>query len=155
MTSKLNSSLQPVQPDVQHTCNLFGFVLCWFKGLLSSQVLVSTNCWNKHEYCWTTELSLEVKLHTHSIYTSVYVLSVQVRFSAFKVVNVLAVCSMPFAVHLIDFTKNNRPIARYYMSEMSSIWQQLMGLIVPPHVADIALGMLAQNQYFMVLIWFS
>lgn len=36
----------------------------------------------------------------------------QVRFSAFKVVNVLAVCSMPFAVRLIDFTKNNRPIAR-------------------------------------------
>lgn len=36
----------------------------------------------------------------------------QVRFSAFKVVNVLAVCSMPFAIHLIDFTKNNRPIAR-------------------------------------------
>lgn len=39
-------------------------------------------------------------------------LSVQVRFSAFKVVNVLAVCSMPFAIHLIDFTKKNRPIAR-------------------------------------------
>lgn len=42
------------------------------------------------------------------------VLSVQVRFSAFKVVNVLAVCSMPFAIRLIDFTKNNRPIARWY-----------------------------------------
>lgn len=42
----------------------------------------------------------------------VFLFSAQVRFSAFKVVNVLAVCSMPFAVHLIDFTKNNRPIAR-------------------------------------------
>ncbi|XP_070295849.1 TATA box-binding protein-like 1 [Salvelinus sp. IW2-2015] len=36
-----------------------------------------------------------------------------VRFSEFKVVNVLAVCSMPFAIRLIDFTKNNRPIASY------------------------------------------
>ncbi|XP_019740639.1 TATA box-binding protein-like 1 isoform X2 [Hippocampus comes] len=37
----------------------------------------------------------------------------KVRFSAFKVVNVLAVCSMPFAIHLVDFTKKNRPIASY------------------------------------------
>uniref|UniRef100_A0A3Q3WQW3 TATA box-binding protein-like 1 n=1 Tax=Mola mola TaxID=94237 RepID=A0A3Q3WQW3_MOLML len=40
-------------------------------------------------------------------------LGFKVRFSAFKIVNVLAVCSMPFAVHLTDFTKNNRPIASY------------------------------------------
>lgn len=46
---------------------------------------------------------------------NVLYVSVQVRFSAFRVVNVLAVCSMPFAVHLIDFTKNNRPIARYIL----------------------------------------
>ncbi|XP_071002780.1 TATA box-binding protein-like 1 isoform X2 [Oncorhynchus clarkii lewisi] len=38
-------------------------------------------------------------------------LGFKVRFSEFKVVNVLAVCSMPFAIRLIDFTKNNRPIA--------------------------------------------
>lgn len=35
----------------------------------------------------------------------------QVTFSAFKVVNVMAVCAMPFKVSLIDFTKKNRPIA--------------------------------------------
>lgn len=35
------------------------------------------------------------------------------RFSDFKVVNVLAVCSMPFQIRLIEFTKNNRPIASY------------------------------------------
>ncbi|TNN82548.1 TATA box-binding protein-like protein 1 [Liparis tanakae] len=40
-------------------------------------------------------------------------LGFRVRFSAFKVVNVLAVCSMPFAIQLIDFTKKNRPIASY------------------------------------------
>ncbi|XP_062267038.1 TATA box-binding protein-like 1 [Platichthys flesus] len=40
-------------------------------------------------------------------------LGFKVRFSAFKVVNVLAVCSMPFSVQLIDFTTNNRPIASY------------------------------------------
>uniref|UniRef100_A0AAZ3QHY3 TATA box-binding protein-like 1 n=1 Tax=Oncorhynchus tshawytscha TaxID=74940 RepID=A0AAZ3QHY3_ONCTS len=38
-------------------------------------------------------------------------LGFKVRFSEFKVVNVLAVCSMPFAIRLIDFTKNNRPIS--------------------------------------------
>ncbi|KAG7261995.1 hypothetical protein CRUP_020734 [Coryphaenoides rupestris] len=37
----------------------------------------------------------------------------QVRFSDYKVVNVLAVCSMPFSIRLIDFTKKNRPIASY------------------------------------------
>ncbi|KAL0967112.1 hypothetical protein UPYG_G00247930 [Umbra pygmaea] len=40
-------------------------------------------------------------------------LGFKVRFADFKVVNVLAVCSMPFAIRLIDFTKNNRPIASY------------------------------------------
>ncbi|XP_072298093.1 TATA box-binding protein-like 1 [Eucyclogobius newberryi] len=40
-------------------------------------------------------------------------LGFKVSFSDFKVVNVLAVCSMPFAIHLIDFTKNNRSIASY------------------------------------------
>uniref|UniRef100_A0AAQ4S4G0 TATA box-binding protein-like 1 n=1 Tax=Gasterosteus aculeatus aculeatus TaxID=481459 RepID=A0AAQ4S4G0_GASAC len=37
----------------------------------------------------------------------------EVRFSAFKVVNVLAVCSMPFGIQLVDFTIKNRPIASY------------------------------------------
>uniref|UniRef100_G3PA81 TBP-like 1 n=1 Tax=Gasterosteus aculeatus aculeatus TaxID=481459 RepID=G3PA81_GASAC len=39
-------------------------------------------------------------------------LGFKVRFSAFKVVNVLAVCSMPFGIQLVDFTIKNRPIAR-------------------------------------------
>lgn len=55
---------------------------------------------------------LYVSINIEVVLTCVYVLSVQVRFSAFKVVNVLAVCSMPFSIRLIDFTKNNRPIAR-------------------------------------------
>uniref|UniRef100_A0AAQ4PMN8 TBP-like 1 n=1 Tax=Gasterosteus aculeatus aculeatus TaxID=481459 RepID=A0AAQ4PMN8_GASAC len=40
-------------------------------------------------------------------------LGFKVRFSAFKVVNVLAVCSMPFGIQLVDFTIKNRPIASY------------------------------------------
>ncbi|XP_034431233.1 TATA box-binding protein-like protein 1 [Hippoglossus hippoglossus] len=40
-------------------------------------------------------------------------LGFNVRFSAFKVVNVLAVCYMPFAINLIDFTKNNFPNVSY------------------------------------------
>ena len=40
-------------------------------------------------------------------------LGFKVRFSSFRVVNVLAVCYMPFAIHLIDFTKNNFRNASY------------------------------------------
>ncbi|XP_061425440.1 TATA box-binding protein-like 1 [Lethenteron reissneri] len=40
-------------------------------------------------------------------------LGFKVRFCAFKVVNVLAVCSMPFEIRLVDFTKTHRPIASY------------------------------------------
>ncbi|RXN03071.1 TATA box-binding 1 [Labeo rohita] len=43
----------------------------------------------------------------------IYKPEVGVRFSDFKVVNVLAVCSLPFQIRLIEFTKNNRPIASY------------------------------------------
>uniref|UniRef100_G3TCI3 TATA box-binding protein-like 1 n=1 Tax=Loxodonta africana TaxID=9785 RepID=G3TCI3_LOXAF len=37
----------------------------------------------------------------------------QVIFTDFKVVNVLAVCNMPFEIRLPEFTKNNRPHASY------------------------------------------
>ncbi|XP_036405836.1 TATA box-binding protein-like 1 [Megalops cyprinoides] len=40
-------------------------------------------------------------------------LGFKVKFTDFKIVNVLAVCTMPFQIHLIQFTKNNRPIASY------------------------------------------
>ncbi|XP_023369274.1 TATA box-binding protein-like protein 1 [Otolemur garnettii] len=38
---------------------------------------------------------------------------VLVIFTDFKVVNVLAVCNMPFEIRLPEFTKNNRPHASY------------------------------------------
>uniref|UniRef100_A0A8C5NWA0 TATA box-binding protein-like 1 n=1 Tax=Jaculus jaculus TaxID=51337 RepID=A0A8C5NWA0_JACJA len=37
----------------------------------------------------------------------------QVIFTDFKVVNVLAVCNMPFEIRLPEFTKNSRPHASY------------------------------------------
>ncbi|PKU28145.1 tata box-binding protein 1 [Limosa lapponica baueri] len=40
-----------------------------------------------------------------------------VIFTDFKVVNVLAVCNMPFEIRLPEFTKNNRPHARYVMNQ--------------------------------------
>uniref|UniRef100_A0A7N9CWQ1 TATA box-binding protein-like 1 n=1 Tax=Macaca fascicularis TaxID=9541 RepID=A0A7N9CWQ1_MACFA len=40
-------------------------------------------------------------------------LGFQVIFTDFKVVNVLAVCNMPFEIRLPEFTKNNRPHASY------------------------------------------
>lgn len=36
-----------------------------------------------------------------------------VKFTEFKVVNVLAVCTMPFEIRLPEFTKSNRPHASY------------------------------------------
>lgn len=46
----------------------------------------------------------------------------KVIFTDFKVVNVLAVCNMPFEIRLPEFTKNNRPHARY-VSEESEVSQ--------------------------------
>ncbi|XP_069090983.1 TATA box-binding protein-like 1 [Pleurodeles waltl] len=40
-------------------------------------------------------------------------LGFQVRFTDFKVVNVLAVCSMPFEIRLPEFAKTNRPHVSY------------------------------------------
>ncbi|MGH0151068.1 UNVERIFIED_CONTAM: hypothetical protein FKN15_057436 [Acipenser sinensis] len=39
--------------------------------------------------------------------------SYKVKFTEFKVVNVLAVCTMPFEIRLPKFTKSNRPLASY------------------------------------------
>ncbi|KAM5263160.1 TATA box-binding protein-like 1 isoform 5 [Mus musculus] len=43
----------------------------------------------------------------------IYKRDVGVIFTDFKVVNVLAVCNMPFEIRLPEFTKNNRPHASY------------------------------------------
>ncbi|XP_078504983.1 TATA box-binding protein-like 1 [Lissotriton helveticus] len=40
-------------------------------------------------------------------------LGFQVRFTDFKIVNVLAVCTMPFEIRLPEFTKKNRPHVSY------------------------------------------
>ncbi|XP_062253690.1 TATA box-binding protein-like 1 [Platichthys flesus] len=55
----------------------------------------------------------ESKRGARRVARSLQKLGFNVRFSAFRIVNVLAVCYMPFAVHLIDFTKNNFPNASY------------------------------------------
>ncbi|XP_059838434.1 TATA box-binding protein-like 1 [Hemitrygon akajei] len=40
-------------------------------------------------------------------------LGFQVKFAGYKIVNVLAVCTMPFEIRLPEFTKKNRPVASY------------------------------------------
>ncbi|KAI4900689.1 hypothetical protein NFI96_033783, partial [Prochilodus magdalenae] len=55
----------------------------------------------------------EAKLGARRLARCLQKIGFKVRFSDFKVVNVLAVCSMPFQIRLIEFTKNNRPIASY------------------------------------------
>ncbi|XP_008301675.1 TATA box-binding protein-like 1 [Stegastes partitus] len=89
----------------------------------------------------------EAKLGARRLARCLQKLGFKVRFSAFKVVNVLAVCSMPFAVHLIDFTKNNRPIASFNVTCCSLLVFLLLFCAhirssVPPSVA---LGPNVQN----------
>uniref|UniRef100_A0A8C1EBI3 TATA box-binding protein-like 1 n=1 Tax=Cyprinus carpio TaxID=7962 RepID=A0A8C1EBI3_CYPCA len=55
----------------------------------------------------------EAKLGARRLARCLQKIGFKVRFSDFKVVNVLAVCSLPFQIRLIEFTKNNRPIASY------------------------------------------
>ncbi|KAM6083518.1 TATA box-binding protein-like 1 isoform 2-T4 [Chlamydotis macqueenii] len=55
----------------------------------------------------------EAKLGARRLARSLQKLGFQVIFTDFKVVNVLAVCNMPFEIRLPEFTKNNRPHASY------------------------------------------
>lgn len=55
----------------------------------------------------------EAKFGARRLARSLQKLGFQVIFTDFKVVNVLAVCNMPFEIRLPEFTKNNRPHARW------------------------------------------
>uniref|UniRef100_A0A3B5LAX5 TATA box-binding protein-like 1 n=1 Tax=Xiphophorus couchianus TaxID=32473 RepID=A0A3B5LAX5_9TELE len=75
---------------------------------------ITASIWSSGKIICTGATSEEeAKLGARRLARCLQKLGFKVRFSAFRVVNVLAVCSMPFAVHLVDFTKNNRPIASY------------------------------------------
>uniref|UniRef100_A0A3P8PFF4 TATA box-binding protein-like 1 n=1 Tax=Astatotilapia calliptera TaxID=8154 RepID=A0A3P8PFF4_ASTCA len=76
--------------------------------------MITASIWSSGKIICTGATSEdEAKLGARRLARCLQKLGFKVRFSAFKVVNVLAVCSMPFAVNLINFTKNNRPIASY------------------------------------------
>ncbi|MBN3274999.1 TBPL1 protein, partial [Polyodon spathula] len=55
----------------------------------------------------------EAKLGARRLARSLQKLGFKVKFTEFKVVNVLAVCTMPFQIRLPEFTKSNRPLASY------------------------------------------
>ncbi|KAM9551044.1 TATA box-binding protein-like 1 isoform 1-T7 [Salvelinus alpinus] len=75
---------------------------------------VTASIWSSGKIICTGATSEdEAKQGARRLARTLQKLGFKVRFSEFKVVNVLAVCSMPFAIRLIDFTKNNRPIASY------------------------------------------
>ncbi|KAL2082413.1 hypothetical protein ACEWY4_022231 [Coilia grayii] len=75
---------------------------------------ITASIWSSGKIICTGATSEEeAKLGARRLARLLQKLGFKVRFSAFKVVNVLAVCSMPFQIHLIQFTKNNRPIASY------------------------------------------
>ncbi|XP_063079546.1 TATA box-binding protein-like 1 [Engraulis encrasicolus] len=75
---------------------------------------ITASIWSSGKIICTGATSEEdAKLGARRLARILQKMGFKVRFSAFKVVNVLAVCSMPFQVHLVQFTKNNRPIASY------------------------------------------
>uniref|UniRef100_A0A8C0JGX5 TATA box-binding protein-like 1 n=1 Tax=Canis lupus dingo TaxID=286419 RepID=A0A8C0JGX5_CANLU len=61
-----------------------------------------------------TEKQVKKKLNlVPDLARSLQELGFRVIFTDFKVVNILAVCNMPFEIRLPEFTKNNRPHASY------------------------------------------
>ncbi|OCT57443.1 hypothetical protein XELAEV_18003517mg [Xenopus laevis] len=55
----------------------------------------------------------EAKVGARRLARSLQKLGFQVKFTEYKVVNVLAVCTMPFEIRLNEFTRRNRPHASY------------------------------------------
>ncbi|KAG9347661.1 hypothetical protein JZ751_005233 [Albula glossodonta] len=75
---------------------------------------ITASIWSSGKIICTGATSEEeAKLGSRRLARSLQKLGFKVKFTDFKVVNVLAVCTMPFQIHLIEFTKNNRPIASY------------------------------------------
>ncbi|XP_012676669.1 TATA box-binding protein-like 1 [Clupea harengus] len=75
---------------------------------------ITASIWSSGKIICTGATSEEdAKLGARRLARVLQKLGFKVRFSDFKVVNVLAVCSLPFQIRLIQFAKNNRPIASY------------------------------------------
>lgn len=58
----------------------------------------------------TTEES--AKRAARKVARSLQKLGFRVRFSSFRIVNVLGTCRMPFGINIHDFSNENRPLAR-------------------------------------------
>ncbi|XP_060938968.1 TATA box-binding protein-like 1 [Limanda limanda] len=75
---------------------------------------ITASIWSSGKImCTGAKSEDESKRGARRVARSLQKLGFKVRFSAFRVVNVLAVCRMPFAINLIDFTKNNSPDVSY------------------------------------------
>lgn len=75
---------------------------------------ITASIWSSGKIICTGATSEEeAKLGARRLARCLQKLGFQVKFTDFKVVNVLAVCTMPFEIRLPEFTKRNRPIASY------------------------------------------
>uniref|UniRef100_A0A8C9WG62 TATA box-binding protein-like 1 n=1 Tax=Scleropages formosus TaxID=113540 RepID=A0A8C9WG62_SCLFO len=75
---------------------------------------ITASIWSSGKIICTGATSEEeAKLGARRLARCLQKLGFKVKFTDYKVVNVLAVCTMPFQIQLIEFTKNNRPIASY------------------------------------------
>ncbi|XP_028653574.1 TATA box-binding protein-like 1 isoform X1 [Erpetoichthys calabaricus] len=75
---------------------------------------ITASIWSSGKVICTGATSEEeAKLGARRLARSLQKLGFKVKFTDFKVVNVLAVCTMPFEIRLPEFTKSNRPLASY------------------------------------------
>uniref|UniRef100_A0A3P8W2K2 TATA box-binding protein-like 1 n=1 Tax=Cynoglossus semilaevis TaxID=244447 RepID=A0A3P8W2K2_CYNSE len=76
--------------------------------------MITASIWSSGKIICTGATSEEEsKVGARRLARCLQKLGFNVSFSGFRVVNVLAVCSMPFAVHLNNFARNNRTVASY------------------------------------------
>ncbi|XP_064269305.1 TATA box-binding protein-like 1 isoform X1 [Passer domesticus] len=93
-----------------------GEVNIWYKKVLMKlrKPRITATIWSSGKVICTGATSEEeAKFGARRLARSLQKLGFQVIFTDFKVVNVLAVCNMPFEIRLPEFTKNNRPHASY------------------------------------------
>ncbi|XP_066556293.1 TATA box-binding protein-like 1 isoform X2 [Amia ocellicauda] len=75
---------------------------------------ITASIWSSGKIICTGATSEEeAKIGARRLARCLQKLGFKVKFTEFKVVNVLAVCTMPFEIRLPEFTKKNRPIASY------------------------------------------
>ncbi|KAI2649626.1 TATA box-binding protein-like 1 [Labeo rohita] len=85
---------------------------------------ITASIWSSGKIICTGATSEEeAKLGARRLARCLQKIGFKVRFSDFKVVNVLAVCSLPFQIRLIDYEPEIHPAASYRIKNLRSTVQ--------------------------------